>query len=217
MSIWLFLLILYQVNNAEYTSLLLSDKMFCLLRQYDSQKELHRSHLVTTKTGETGWGLGINNLAYSYPLVHFIEKAIKSSVVGLKYLQGIMSINRTKVSKMKAGTMESLKFRVQDITWSWEKLKSSLANQQKQEQRHRLIWRLMNILHCIQQLDPGKFQEKTSPLKRWLEKVHLDRLLKEQPQSWEGEMERQEWPLRCWKVPFQAKTVLCFPFHGIRL
>ena len=123
-----------------------------------------------------------------------------------------MSINRTKVSKMKAGTMESVKLRVQDITWSCEKLQSSLANQQKQEQRHHLIWRLMNMLHCIKQLDPGKFQEKTSPLKRWLEKVHLDRLLKEQPQSCEGEMERQEWPLRCWKVPYQAKTVLCFSF-----
>ena len=82
MSIWLFILVLYLVNNVEYTSLLLSNKIFYLLRQYDSQKELHRSHLVSTKTGKTGWGLRINNLAYSYSLVHFIEKAIKSSVAG---------------------------------------------------------------------------------------------------------------------------------------
>ena len=48
------LYLVYLVNNVEYTSLLLSDKMFYLLRQYDSQKELHRSHLVSTKSGETG-------------------------------------------------------------------------------------------------------------------------------------------------------------------
>ena len=48
--------------------------MFYLFRQYDNQKELHRPHLVSTKTGGTLGGVGINNLTYSYLLVHFLKK-----------------------------------------------------------------------------------------------------------------------------------------------
>ena len=45
------LYLVYLVNNVEYTSLLLSDNMFYLLRQYDSEKELRRFYLVSTKSG----------------------------------------------------------------------------------------------------------------------------------------------------------------------
>ena len=43
----------YPENNVEYSSFLVSDEMSYLFRQYDNQKELHRSHLVSTKTGGT--------------------------------------------------------------------------------------------------------------------------------------------------------------------
>ena len=52
----------------------MSDEVFYLFRQYGNQKELYRSHLVSTKTGGTQCGVGINNLAYSYLLVHFLKK-----------------------------------------------------------------------------------------------------------------------------------------------
>ena len=67
----------YLENNLECSSFLAADEMFYLFRQYGNQKELHRSHLVSTKTGGTQCGVGINNLAYSYLLVHFIEKKNK--------------------------------------------------------------------------------------------------------------------------------------------
>ena len=43
----------YLENNEEYSSFLVSDEVFYLFRQYDNQKELHRSHLVSTKTKGT--------------------------------------------------------------------------------------------------------------------------------------------------------------------
>ena len=87
--------------------------MFYLFRQYDNQKELHRSHLVSTKTGGTQCGVGINILAYSYLLVHFREKKKKtilncSKIIlgGLmtiflkkRYLHGIVSSNMKEKKK----------------------------------------------------------------------------------------------------------------------
>ena len=73
----LFFFNFYLENNVEYSSFLVSDEVFYLFRQYDNQKELHRSHLVSTKTGGTLWGVGINILAYSYLLVHFLQKKKK--------------------------------------------------------------------------------------------------------------------------------------------
>ena len=90
--------------------------MFYLFRQYGNQKELHRSHLVSTKTGGTQCGVGINNLAYSYLLVHFIEKKIKDKTIlnsskiilygfmtnfwKKRYLHGIVSSNMKEKKKL---------------------------------------------------------------------------------------------------------------------
>ena len=49
----IFLKKIYLQNNVEYSSFLVPDEMFYLFRQYGNQKELHRSHLVSTITGET--------------------------------------------------------------------------------------------------------------------------------------------------------------------
>ena len=53
MTFILFFLNFYLENNVEYSSFLVSDEVFYLFRQYDNQKELQRSHLVSTKTGGT--------------------------------------------------------------------------------------------------------------------------------------------------------------------
>ena len=67
----------YLEKNVECSSFLVSDEMFYLFRQYGNQKELHRSQLVSTKTGGTQCGVEISNLAYSYLLAHFMEKKNK--------------------------------------------------------------------------------------------------------------------------------------------
>lgn len=41
----------YLENKVDYSSFLVSDEVFYLFRQYDNQKELHRSHLVSNQTG----------------------------------------------------------------------------------------------------------------------------------------------------------------------
>ena len=45
-----FFLNFYLKNNVDYSSFLVSDEVFYLFRHYDNQNELHRSHLVSTKT-----------------------------------------------------------------------------------------------------------------------------------------------------------------------
>ena len=102
----------YLENNVEYSSFLVSDEMFYLFRRYDNQKELHRSHLVSTKTGGTQCGVGIHILAYSYVLVHFREKkktilncskiilgGLKTIFLKKRYLYGIVSSNMKEKKK----------------------------------------------------------------------------------------------------------------------